>query len=65
MEKLLVVNEDAIDIYFTVRHQQIVIGDKITGLDITAVKSAIDIYDVKDKKDCLEKVLYLYTNIGE
>ena len=65
MENLLVVNEGAIDVYFAVRHQQVVVGDKITGLDVTAIKSVMDIYGVKDKKGCLEKVLYLYANIGE
>lgn len=59
-------NEQAGLVYMLVRNQVILSpSGEIVDLNINAVNAVMDIYDVKDKKGCFEKVLRLFYHFQE
>lgn len=53
-------NREAGKIYLMTRNQIIVGFDKVIDLNHLAVHAAMDLYEVKNKKECFEKVLWLF-----
>ncbi len=55
-------NKEAAQVYMMTRGQYITAGEGNTPVDISilAVKAVMDIYGVKDQKECLGKVRYLW-----
>lgn len=51
-------NEDAIFIYMIV-HDQLIAGFDSQILNHAAVHSAMELYNIQDRKSCFEKVLML------
>ena len=57
-------NTEALDIYKVCSSQLIIapMGGAV-GMDIMAIKTAMDIYEVEDQKKCLQKVLLVFNEI--
>jgi len=53
-------NIDAVKVYFIVQNQLVVSMGQIIDLNINAVKIVMDLYEVKNQKMCLEKVMELF-----
>ena len=50
-------NQDAAQVYMTVRGQVVTAGNgQVIDLDFNAVKTVMDLYGVRDQRDCFEKV---------
>ena len=59
--EIMAENEDAAQIYLTARRQIITAGmGKVIDINIQAVKTVMDLYQVKDQRSCLDKVRYLF-----
>ncbi len=56
-------NEDVAKLYFLVRNQVLIVGNKITDLNLLAIKAAMDILGVKNQADCLYRVRKLWQSI--
>jgi len=50
-------NEDIASVYLVSR-RQIILGEqgRVMDIDVRAVKVAMDLYEVKDQKECLDRV---------
>ena len=53
-------NVDAVKVYFIVQNQLVVSMGQIIDLNINAIKIVMDLYEVRDQKRCLEKVMELF-----
>ena len=60
VEPLFEENIDAVKVYFIVQNQLVVSMGQIIDLNINAVKIVMDLYEVKNQKMCLEKVMELF-----
>ena len=60
IEPLFEENIDAIKVYFITQNQLIISMGQIIDLDINAIKIVMDLYEVRDQKRCLEKVMELF-----
>jgi len=50
-------NEDAAAVYFLTRRQVVTVGaGQVVDISIPAVKIAMDLYGVKDQRDCLNRI---------
>lgn len=60
------INENALDIYRFCSGQLIIapMGGAI-DMNILAVKAAMELYGIKEQKDCLERVLFIFRQIRE
>ena len=58
------INDEALSIYQICSGQLILapMGGPI-GINILAVKTAMDLYDIEDQKDCMERVLFIFREI--
>lgn len=58
------VNVRALEVFGFCRNQVIVSGlGEVIGMNITAVKTVMDLNGIKNQKDCLEKVMFLSEKI--
>jgi len=62
----LEINADAIQIYQICSGQLIMapMGGPI-DINILAVKTAMDLYEIEDQKECLEKVLFIFREMKQ
>lgn len=60
---LLPENEEALLIYLAVQDQLITGFNGPVGLDQNAIHKAMDLYEIKDRRDCFEKVVALGRHI--
>jgi hypothetical protein len=61
---LLPANRDAAAVYMLTRHQVVTVGDgRPIDLNLTAVKAAMDMFEVSRQRACVEKVMTLWRNV--
>jgi len=51
---------DAVKVYFLAQNQLIVSMGQIIDLNVNAIKTIMDLYEVRDQRRCLEKVMELF-----
>lgn len=52
-------NKDAINIFFLIRHQLIMGMNGPVDINHQAIHEAMKLYNIKNKRECFEKVLFL------
>jgi len=60
--KFIEENEDAVRIFFLVRHQLIMGPAGPIDVNHEAIHRAMELYEIKDKRACFEKVLVMAQN---
>jgi len=60
IEPLMDENVDAVKVYFLAQNQLIVSMGQIIDLNVNAIKTIMDLYEVRDQRRCLEKVMELF-----
>jgi|WetSurMetagenome_2_1015567.scaffolds.fasta_scaffold106009_2 hypothetical protein len=54
-------NADAVNVYMMVRNQVVTAGmGRVVDLNIPAVKYVMELYGVKDQKDCLSRIMKIF-----
>jgi hypothetical protein len=54
---LMASNEDAAQVYMQTRRQVITAGEgRVIDIDIQAVKTVMDLYEIRNQRECMEKV---------
>lgn len=54
--ELMPENAEAVQIFPVVRNQVVTVGDHVIDINIPAVKTAMDLWGIKDQKSCLNKI---------
>lgn len=53
-------NQEPALIYMMTRGQVVTLGERTIDISIPAIKIAMDLYKIKNQKDCMEKVMNLF-----
>ena len=63
MPELMAENDDAAKIYMLCRYQQYVVPGGNGDINFGTILKIIDLYDIKNKRDCFELVVMVYREI--
>lgn len=61
--ELMAGNYDAAKIYLLCRYQQYVVPGGFTDINFGVILKVIDLYDIKNKRECFELVVMVYREI--
>jgi predicted transcriptional regulator len=53
-------NEDVARVYMATRRQVIIGGNRVIDINIMAIKTMMDLYEVKNQAECMERVRGLF-----